>query len=85
MIVRRSRLDLDAIDEYKEDLVKQGISFPVVHEPIELEYSLDDIEELYVNTLHRIAPQNEEDGFVGARYMPVNYVKNIEKIQKEYC
>ncbi len=82
LIVRRSRLDLEAIEEYKEDLVQQNISFPVVNDPIELEYNLDDIEELYANTLHKICPQNEDEGFIGARYMPVNYVKNFDKYKK---
>ena len=82
LIVRRSRLDLDAIDEYKEDLQKQNISFPEVQDPEELDYSLDELADLYVDTLRQIAPEDEDKGFVGARYMPTSYIKNFEKYRK---
>ena len=31
LVIRRSRLDLDAIDEYKKDLIEQKISFILVN------------------------------------------------------
>ena len=33
LVIRRSRLDLYAIDEYKKDLENQKISFPKVNDP----------------------------------------------------
>ena len=83
LIIRRSRIDLDLIKEYKEDLKQQKISFPKVNEPEVLEYKLGDLTELYVNTFYKIAPQEEGAGFIGARYMPAVYIKNIEKYKEK--
>ncbi len=82
LVIRRSRLDLEAIKEYRDDLLKQKISFPKVNEPEMLEYKLNDLSELYENTLEIIAPEDENEGFIGARYMPTSYIKNIEKYKK---
>lgn len=82
LVVRRSRLDLDAIEEYKQDLEQQNISFPKVNDPEELDYDLGDLSELYVDTLTKIAPEDEDKGFIGARYMPARYIKNFEKYRK---
>ncbi len=79
LIIRRSRIDLELIDEYREDLKAQNISFPKINDPIVLEYKLGDLTELYVNTFYKIAPQKEGQGFIGARYMPANYIKDIKK------
>lgn len=76
LVIRRSRLDLEAIDEYKEDLKRQKISFPTVNDPEEVEYDLGDISDLYEDTLIAIAPEEEDKGYLGARYMPTNYIKN---------
>lgn len=83
LVVRRSRLDLEAIEEYKEDLEKQNISFPEVQAPEELDYDLGELSELYANTLKQIAPEEEDEGFIGARYMPTSYIKNFEKYRKK--
>jgi superfamily II DNA or RNA helicase len=79
LVIRRSRLDLDAIEEYRDDLKHQKISFPTVNDPQILEYSLDDLSDLYEETLETIAPEEEGGGFIGARYMPTSYIKNFEK------
>ncbi|BDQ02296.1 helicase-related protein [Ignavibacterium sp.] len=83
LIIRRSRIDLDLIDEYIEDLKSQNISFPKVNDPVVLEYKLGDLAELYISTFYKIAPQEEGKGFIGARYMPANYIKNIEKYKQK--
>ena len=83
VVIRRSRLDLDAINEYKKDLKKQKIEFPKVNPPELLEYELGALSELYKKTLERIAPEDESKGFIGARYKPVFYLKDIEKYRKE--
>ncbi|MDH7604893.1 MAG: helicase-related protein [Melioribacter sp.] len=83
VIIRRSRIDLELIDEYKEDLERQKISFPKVNDPVVLEYKLGNLTELYINTFYKIAPQEEGKGFIGARYMPANYIKNIEKYKEK--
>ena len=83
LVIRRSRLDLDEIEEYREDLKRQNISFPKVNDPEMCEYDLEDLSELYESTLERIAPEDKEGGFIGARYMPTNYIKNFESYRKK--
>ncbi|MCK4829217.1 DEAD/DEAH box helicase family protein, partial [bacterium] len=83
LVIRRSRLDLEEIEEYKNDLEQQNISFPEVHDPEMCEYDLEDLSELYEATLERIAPEDEEGGLIGARYMPTNYIKNFESYRKK--
>lgn len=75
LVIRRSRLDLDEIDEYREDLKKQGVSFAKVHDPELLEYELGDMLDLYVRTLEQIAPEDKSMSFVGARYKPASYIR----------
>ncbi len=72
VIVRRSRLDLQKITRYRNNLIKQGISFAQVEGPELLEYELGDLFDLYLHTLEAIT--NEEHGFEGARYKPVTYI-----------
>lgn len=90
LIIRRSRLDLDAIPEYKEDLRVQDIKFSKVNPPELQDYELGDLRELYTYTLQRISRQGEdgkpadyddiqdeesgENEFKAARYKPVIYV-----------
>ncbi|MCK5319811.1 helicase [Candidatus Parcubacteria bacterium] len=85
VIIRRSRLDLDAIEEYKNDLAKQGFSFAKVKDPELLEYGLGDLSELYIETLNKIS--SEDSDFKGARYKPVKYIRPgsdfFNKIKKE--
>jgi len=86
MLIRRSRVDLEEIKRFKEDLKKQNITFPEVEDPIELEYNLGDIGDLYEETLEAIAPSDDyenEKGFIGARYKPVTYLKNYKKYKKK--
>ena len=82
LVIRRSRLDLDAIDEYKKDLIEQKISFPEVKEPKLLEYELGSLSGLYQETLQDIAPEDEKNGFIGARYKPTSYIKDFEKYKE---
>ena len=83
LVIRRSRLDLDEIEEYKDDLKRQKIEFPKVNEPESLEYELGDLSDLYEDTLEKIAPEDEHAGFEGARYKPTSYIKNFEKYRKK--
>ena len=83
LIIRRSRIDLELIEEYKEDLKHQKISFPKVNDPEVLQYQLGDLTELYISTFYKIAPEEEGKGFLGVRYMPAVYIKNIEKYKEK--
>lgn len=79
LVIRRSRLDLDEIETYKEDLQIQNIAFPVVHPPEILEYNLGKIESLYVSTLEQISSEDGKNCFNATRYRPVLYLKNFKK------
>jgi len=74
LVIRRSRLDLDAIQEYKDDLKKQKISFPKVHDPEILEYGLGSLSRLYEDTLELISPEEGKGEFRGTRYKPIGYI-----------
>jgi len=91
VVIRRSRLDLNYITRYREDLERQGISFAEIRGPDPLEYDLGDLFEPYMKTLDLIIkPDNE--GFIGARYKPTserymneeNRKKFIEKYKREF-
>lgn len=89
IVVRRSRVDLDKIDAYKEDLEKQWYQFSKVEDPIELKFDLWDIENLYIDTLDRLTEiddNNKMINFKWARYNPLSYLKNVKdyeiKIEK---
>ena len=91
IIIRRSRLDLNYITRYREDLERQNISFAEVRGPDPLEYDLGKLFEPYMKTLDLIIkPDNE--GFLGARYKPTSetYMNNenrkrfIEKNKNEF-
>lgn len=75
LIIRRSRIDLENIKAYDNDLKKQKIFFPKVEDPILLTYDLNDIENIYKKTLKIIAPGNEDSNYKCARYKPLAYVK----------
>ena len=76
IIIRRSRLDLEEITEYKDDLERQNISFASVKDPILLEYDLGALSNLYLETLDKISdPDEEKSQFIGFRYKPVSYLK----------
>lgn len=83
LVIRRSRLDLLEIDEYKKDILLQNIEFPEVEPPEILEYNLGDIESLYIQTLDYIASEDKDNSFIGARYKPVAYLKDFKKYQKK--
>ncbi|HAQ60906.1 TPA: helicase, partial [Candidatus Delongbacteria bacterium] len=85
LIIRRSRLDLDKIELYKNDLDAQKIKFPEVEDPVSQEYDLGDLSELYLATLYKIDPEKDSKrkAFLGARYKPLSYFKDIEKYKKQ--
>jgi ERCC4-related helicase len=76
-VIRRSRLDLERIDEYREDLKAQGIHFPKVNEPVNIDYPLHEITNLYQNTLYTIYPESNQaipgEHYLAARYQPTKY------------
>lgn len=61
LVIRRSRIDLEKIPAYKDDLKRQGIEFPRVLPPEEKEYDLGDLTGLYKYTLERICSREKID------------------------
>lgn len=76
VIIRRTRVDLEKMTKYKDDLKSQGIQFSDVKPPVSQKYELGELSELYINTLNRLT--DKENGFVGARYKPLSYLKTEE-------
>lgn len=78
LVVRRSRIDLNEIPEYAEDLKQQNIQLVIPDDPIELDYDLSSLKELYLNTLDIISGDNNSGKyhFKAARYSPVLYIKD---------
>ncbi len=90
LVVRRSRLDLQDIPEYAEDLKQQHIQLVLPNDPEELEYDLSGLKDLYISTLDRI--NKSKDGssdevyrFKAARYSPALYIREElqDKLAKE--
>ncbi len=82
--IRRSRLDLLNIPEYKEDLKKQKIEIILSSDPIIMEFDLGKLSKLYVSTLKKIDydPENKSNNigkYKAARYNPANYIKEESK------
>ena len=82
LVIRRSRIDLKEIPEYAEDLALQQIQLVIPNDPVELDYDLSSLQDLYLETLDRISEDdgnNKNDGkyrFKAARYSPVLYLKD---------
>jgi len=76
VIIRRSRLDILNRTEYREDIERQGISFPNVNGPDILEYELGDLSDIYAHTLSTIVGKTIDKGFTGARYQPAAFIKD---------
>jgi len=83
LIIRRSRLDLNEIEEYRDDLKAQGVSFPKVRDPELLEYELGSMFDLYVDTLEKISPEDKSTSFIGARYKPASYIREGSEFIKK--
>jgi len=79
VIVRRSRIDLQEVKEYADDLKMQGISFPKVVGPELVEYDLGKIRDLYLDTLDKLTNK-----FNGARYNPSAYLYDLDAFNKKY-
>jgi superfamily II DNA or RNA helicase len=86
VLIRRTRLDLINDDIYREDLKKQNIVFSDVDPPEEQEYDLGSMSELYLDTLNQLtgAIDSASKVFIGARYQPLMYLKDDEKIIEKY-
>ena len=76
LIIRRSRLDLEAIPAYREDLKKQKIQFSKPVPPILLDYKLGKLRDLYATTLELISPKDVE--------LELEDYQDLEDVSDEY-
>ncbi len=60
LVIRRSRLDLEKIPQYKKDMEKQHMEFSKPQPPRIESYELGDLEELYCATLKTISPKDSD-------------------------
>jgi superfamily II DNA or RNA helicase len=87
VVVRRSRIDLEKIDRYRDDLEELGISLHKPEPPVLLEYELGDVKPLYLETLEKIVPSDQEkSGYQATRYMPLAYIKEefMDVVQESF-
>ncbi len=85
IIIRRSRIDLEKITRYREDLVAQKIEFSKMKDPIIREYELGDFTDIYLETIKRIVSDKKiAGGLTGARYMPTTYALDIADFTAKY-
>ncbi len=84
VIIRRSRVDLREIKEYADDLKRQGIDFADVVGPELVSYDLGELTTLYIDTLQKLTGDSNEDGFIGARYKPMTYLKDASAFKEKY-
>lgn len=60
LVIRRSRLDLKKIPQYKKDIKAQHMEFSDPQPPLIKDYDLGNLEELYRYTLSRICPRPDD-------------------------
>lgn len=95
LVIRRSRIDLKSVPEYRKDLEQKQVDFSKVSDPIEMSYELGPYIDTYLSTLNRISPEGDgtsssQTHFKAARYAPINYLRGDlreelqEKLEAEY-
>jgi superfamily II DNA or RNA helicase len=79
--IRRTRKDLVENDQYKQDLIEQGVVFPKVEKPRAIYYPLAPaLEDLYDRTMLQLT-RTDNDGLTYNRYRAIQFLKP-EKKQK---
>lgn len=78
LTIRRTRTDLMEHDQYREDLVEQGVLFPKVEKPKPIYYPLDaELEALYDKTM--LLLQDPAKGLTYNRYRAIGFLKPDKK------
>ncbi|NLK47742.1 MAG: helicase [Bacteroidales bacterium] len=84
--IRRTRKDLDNIDEYKKDLEDQGIKFPKVNPPKKVQYILDEkLNKLFYKTVEYLTKEDEDKKSVYITYTRYQAIAELkEEVQNIY-
>lgn len=78
LTVRRTRTDLNDNEEYKKDLIEQGVIFPEVNKPEKIFYQLDEtLDAIYDKTILYLAHLTK--GLSYNRYQAIKYLKPHKK------
>lgn len=78
LTVRRTRTDLDINEQYKKDLLEQGINFPKTIGPQKILYQLDGyLDALYDKTIHFL--KGDTGGLTYNRYKAIGNLKQYKK------
>jgi len=75
LVIRRTRADIQTIKRYKDDIDKQGMSFPVIKPPQKVEYIFDE----NLNILFFETVSNLIDGVGYYRYRAVEFISEEYK------
>ena len=87
VVIRRSRIDLQKVKRWREDLEDLDINLQTPEPPTLLKYDLEDVEEIYLKTLEELVPKDDGGrGYNATRYMPLGYVKEefLEIVQQQF-
>jgi superfamily II DNA/RNA helicase len=85
IIIRRSRIDLEKITRYWEDLIAQKIEFSKMNPPKTQKYELGAFTDIYLKTIKQIVSDSKiVGGLTGARYMPTTYVLDTIDLAAKY-
>lgn len=87
LVIRRTRIDLQKIPKYREDIEKKDVNLNTPEPPELIQYDLRELKPLYLNTLEQIIPEaDKKRGYLATRYMPLAYVQDDYKdiVQEEF-
>lgn len=85
IIVRRTRTDLKANEDYDRDLVEQGVVFPDIAKPRHILYQLSrGLEELYDRTMGLLS-LTDGSGFTYNRYRAIAFLKPEKKLRYQHA
>ncbi len=80
--IRRTRTDIRENEEYWQDMLKQGLSFPEIEKPKEVLYQLDPaLNSLFEETMYCL--RNPERGLKYFRYQAIRFLKEPFKSRYE--
>lgn len=92
VVIRRTRVDLQEIPRYREDLQNNKIEFSKVCDPVCENYELGNLSKLYSETLNTISPVGlddeenlQQEGFKGTGYKPLLYLRSDKEIRSKYA
>ncbi len=88
LVIRRSRTDIENNEDYKKDITEQGIIFPKINPPNQVNYEFDDTLSILFDTTITLLTSMDEmrnpvDGIGYYRYRAIEYLIN-EEDRKRY-